>query len=128
MEQNWNHGDPLPFVQDAMIDPQKFEEYSMNPNNLTNQGKWIAFAALGYDVQSASSRNATAQDVIRQLRQGLSNASATPGQTSIYGLRFQVRMRIQGLNAKQGTLVTSWQIDHDKDVPRLITNWLEVDQ
>ena len=65
MEQNWNHGDPLPSVQDAMIDPQKFEEYSMNPNNLTNQGKWMAFAALGYDVKSASSRNAAAQDVIR---------------------------------------------------------------
>lgn len=28
----------------------------------------------------------------------------------------------------QKTLVTAWQIDTGKDVPRLITNWLEVDR
>lgn len=30
--------------------------------------------------------------------------------------------------AGEGTLVTTWQIDNDLDVPRLITNWLEVYQ
>lgn len=88
----------------------------------------MAFAALGYDVQSADSRKAAAQDTINQLRQGLANAPATQGQTSMYGIRFQVRVRIQGLNWREGTLVTNWQIDTGKDVPRLITNWLEVDQ
>lgn len=100
----------------------------MNPNNPANQGKWMAFAAIGYDVQSAESRNAATQDVLNQLRQRLANAPATQGQTSIYGLRFQVRVRIQGLNGREGTLVTNWQIDNGKNVPRLITNWLEVDQ
>ncbi|MFE1744903.1 DUF6883 domain-containing protein [Coleofasciculus sp. H7-2] len=128
MSQNWNSGDPLTRAQDAEIDPRKFEEYSMNPNNPANQRKWMAFAAIGYDVESAESRNAAAQDVINQLRQVLANVPATQGQTSIYGLRFQVRVRIQGLNGREGTLVTNWQIDNGKDVPRLITNWLEVDQ
>lgn len=100
----------------------------MNPNNPANQGKWMAFAVLGYDVQSTESRKAAAQNIINQLRQGLVNAAATEGQNSIYGIRFQVRVRVQGLNGRQGSLVTIWQIDNDKNVPKLITNWLEVAQ
>jgi predicted Zn-dependent peptidase len=128
MYQDWNAGDPMPRAQDAEIDPRKFEQYSMNPTNPTNQGKWMAFAAIGYDVENPQSRNAAAQDVINQLRQGLVNAPATQGQNSIYGLRFQVQVRIEGPNGGEGTLVTTWQIDNDRDVPRLITNWLEVYQ
>lgn len=128
MYQDWNAGDPLPRPQDAEIDPRKFEQYSMNPTNPGNQGKWMAFAAIGYDVENPQSRSAAAQDVINQLRQGLVNAPATQIQSSIYGLRFQVRVRIQGQNGGEGTLVTTWQIDNDRDVPRLITNWLEVYQ
>ncbi len=128
MYQDGNAGDPLPRAQDAEIDSRKFEQYSMNPTNPANQGKWIAFAAIGYDVENPQSRNAAALDVINQLRQGLVNTPATQSQSSIYGLRFQVRVRIQGLNGGEGTLVTTWQIDNDRDVPRLITNWLEVYQ
>ncbi len=128
MYQDWNAGDPLPKAQDAEIDSRKFEQYSMNPTNSANQGKWMAFAAIGYDMENPQSRNAAAQDVINQLRQGLVNAPATQSQSSIYGLRFQVRVRIQGPNGGEGTLVTTWQIDTGRDIPRLITNWLEVYQ
>ena len=128
MSQDWKPGDPLPKAEDAEIDPHKFEEYSMNPNNPSNQGKWMAFAAIGYDVQNAEARKAATDDVIRQLREGLGNAPAVKGQTSIYGFRFQVRVRIRGLNKREGTLVTHWQIDNGKEIPRLITNWLEVNK
>ena len=128
MCQDWNLGEPLPKAQDAEIDPRKFEEYSINPNNSGNQGKWMAFSAIGYDVQTTEGRNAAAYDVIKQLRSELANTPAIPGHTSIYGLRFQVRVRIRGLNGREGTLVTNWQIDRGKEIPRLITNWLEVDK
>ncbi|MBN3911412.1 MAG: hypothetical protein HWQ35_34215 [Nostoc sp. NMS1] len=128
MSQDWNPGDPLPKAEDAEIDSRKFEEYSMNPNNPGNQGKWMAFAAIGYDIQNLEARNAATGDVIRQLREGLGNAPAVKGQRSIYGFRFQVRVRIQGLNKREGTLVTHWQIDNGKEIPRLITNWLEVNK
>ncbi|MEH2166501.1 MAG: DUF6883 domain-containing protein [Nostoc sp.] len=81
-----------------------------------------------YDVQNAEARKAATEDVIRQLREGLTNAPAVKGQTSIYGFRFQLRMRIRGLNKTEGTLVTNWQIDNGKEIPRLITNWLLVNQ
>lgn len=128
MYQEWSPGEPLPMAQSAEVDIRKFVEYSMNPDNLANQGKWIAFAALGYEVQNVKGRTSAAHDIINQLRQGLTETRAIPDKTSIYGLRFQVRLRIQGLNTRQGTLVTNWQIDNGKNVPRLITNWLEVDQ
>lgn len=114
-------------AQEPEIDPRKFVEYSMNSNHPDNKGKWMAFAELGYDVQSPQGREWAAQDVINQLRQGFINAPSMPGQTSSHGTRFKVRVRIKGLNGKEGTLVTTWQIDNEKEVPRLITNWLEVD-
>ena len=110
------------------IDPRKFTEYSLNPNHPDNKGKWQAFAQLGYDVETPKGRNQAAENLIQQLRQGLINVPSIPGEPTVHGLRFKVRIRITGLNGQEGTLVTSWQIDVGKDIPRLITNWLEVDR
>jgi len=98
----------------------------MNPDNSANQGKWMAFAAIGYDVRNPQSRKSAAQDVINQVQQQLSDLPAIQGQSSSYGFRFEVRAVIQGGNRKEGTLVTIWQTDAGKNIPRLITNWLEV--
>lgn len=115
-------------LQEPEIDPRKFVEYSMNPSHPDNRGKWMAFAALGYDVQSLAGRTTAAQNIIIQLRQGFPTAPSTPGKTTTWGSRFQLRIKIQGLNGRQGDLITNWQIDQDKNTPRLITNWLEVYQ
>mgnify|MGYP000367825639 CR=1 FL=1 len=122
----WKPGDSLPNAQRADIDLRKFEEYSMNPDNPANQGKWMAFAAIGYDVQNAQGRNSAAKNVVSQLRQQLASLPATQGQGSLHGLRFEVRAVIQGINGRKGTLITIWQIDAGRDILRLITNWLEV--
>lgn len=36
MVQNWNSGEPLPRYRDVEIDPRKFIDYSLNPNNPAN--------------------------------------------------------------------------------------------
>lgn len=128
MSEDCKPGNLLPNAGNAEIDPRKFVEYSMNPENPGNQGKSMAFKALVYNVENVEGRNAAAEDVIKQLREAVVQTAATQGQPSIYGNRFQVRVRIRGINGREGTLVTSWQIDNDKEVPRLITNWLEVDK
>ncbi|MEG4807039.1 hypothetical protein QUA82_04325 [Microcoleus sp. F8-D3] len=110
------------------IDSRKFTEYSLNPNHPDNKGKWQAFAQLGYDVETLEERNQAAKNLIQQLRQGLINVPSIPGEPTVHGLIFKVRIRITGLNSQEGTLVTSWQIDVGKDIPRLITNWLEIDR
>jgi hypothetical protein len=125
---NWKPGNPLPNAENAEIDPRKFSDYSTNPDNPQNQGKWMAFSAIGYDVQTPTSRESTAQILIEQLRQAILEAPANPGKLTPYGVRFNVFITIQGASGQQGILKTVWQIDRGKENPRLITNWLEVYQ
>jgi hypothetical protein len=128
MEREWEFGQALPNVQEAEIDARKFQQYSLNPENPNNQGKWIAFVAIGYDVNSSQGRQTATEDIINQLRTKLSNLPATQEEPSIYGLRFEVQVTIRGLNGKEGNLITKWQIDRGKTKPRLISNWLKVPQ
>jgi hypothetical protein len=126
MLDNWKQGEPLPQWQNAEIDPRKFEQYSLNPNNPANQGKWKAFVQIGYDLNTIEDRQNATQDIINQLKKQLGNTPAIPQDETAYGLKFEVRVIITGLNGKQGNLFTGWQIDKGKNNPRLITNWLEV--
>ncbi|PSF33618.1 hypothetical protein C7H19_19725 [Aphanothece hegewaldii CCALA 016] len=128
MIQEWQPNNPLPNAEKAIIDARKFEQYSMNPNNPNNQGKWIAFATIGYEVRNANGRYSAAQDIINQLRFQLSNIPAILDESSIYGIRFEVQVVIIGANGRRGILVTKWQIDNNTDIPKLTTNWLKVAQ
>lgn len=98
----------------------------MNPDNPKNLGKWLAFEALGYNVQDGSMREIAAQEMISKIRDRLSLTPAIQNKISPYGIRFEVQIPIQGINGQTGTLITIWQFDNNSDVPRLITNWLEV--
>ena len=124
MEQEWESAQSLPNVQEAEIDARKFEQYSLNPENPNNQGKWIAFVAIGYDVNSPQGRQIATENIINQLRTKLPNLPATQEEPSIYGLRFEVQVTIRGLNGKEGNLITKWQINRGKTRPRLISNRL----
>jgi hypothetical protein len=125
---DWKPGNPLPEAQNAQIDPKKFDEYSMNPDNPQNRDKWKAFEQIGYDVYTPQGRSIGAQNLIEQLRLSLQSAPANQGKTSTYGPRFVVQVEIEGPNGKKGTLVTTWQVDKDKSFPRLITNWIAVNR
>lgn len=98
----------------------------MNPTNSKNQGKWRAFEAVGYDVHNDQNRETAAQEIILYLRQAILEAPALPGKFSPFGRRFNVSVPFMGINGRQGLLISVWQIDQDKDTPRLVTNWLEV--
>jgi hypothetical protein len=117
---------PLPNGAAATIDLAKFDRYSMDPNNTGNGGKWKAFQALGYDVQTEGGRTAGAQNVVNQLREKLATTPASLGKSSTFGPRYEVRIEIKGPNGREGTLQTVWQTDVGSSAPRLITNWLEV--
>lgn len=126
MDQKWQSGNPLPMAKYAEIDPHKFTEYSMNPSNPNNQGKWKAFEALGYNIDSPQNRKIAVESIITQIRLQLEHTSAILDEPSPYGTRFTVIISIVGLNHREGKLVTKWQIDNNKTIPRLITNWLQV--
>ncbi len=126
MNINWQEGEPLPNAEKAEIDLRKFTEYSMKPDNPQNQGKWMGFAMIGYPVETAEGRQIATQDVIQQIRQILPQTPAYQSKNNPYGIRLKVTIIIKGFNGQQGNLITIWQIDQDKTIPRLITNWLEV--
>lgn len=118
----------VPTFRNAEIDVRKFIDYSMNPENPDNRGKWKAFVSIGYSLEDLRSRELAAWSVIKQLRQVLPNAVAQPGRSSSYGQRFEVTVEIVGPNGRQGSLFTAWQIDNGRDTPRLVTNWLKACQ
>lgn len=110
---------------EAVVDVAKFRDYSMDRANPRNRGKFQAFEALGYDVSTPKSREAAAQDVIRQLRDALpgTNIKVDP---SRWGQRFGTATPITGPNSRSGTLRAWWQVDPGAKSPRMITNWVEV--
>jgi hypothetical protein len=116
----------LPNYKRAQIDPRKFKDFSLSPDNPRGKSKWRGFVQLGYDVHTSQGREAATQDIIKQLQSRLGSSPAAPGTVSSYGFRFEVRTEIVGPNGKVATLNTEWQIDNRGDIPRLITNWVEV--
>ncbi|WP_420705299.1 DUF6883 domain-containing protein [Kamptonema sp. PCC 6506] len=51
---------------------------------------------------------------------------ATLDKNSEYGIRFEVKVPIQGPNGRRGILLTKWQMEQGQS--RLITNWLKVNK
>ena len=117
---------PLINFDQALIDFAKFTEYSLNPHHPQNQGKAAAFKQLGYDIETSQERIAATQNLVSQLRSKLKTSPAIPDGETTYGSRYLVRTPVLGPNGKTGTLVTIWQYDIGADVPRLVTNWLQV--
>ena len=126
MSINWREGLPLPNADQAEIDLRKFTDYSLKPDNPQNQGKWMGFAMIGYPVETSECRQIATQDIIQQIRQKLPYTPAYKSKNNPYGIRLKVIINIKGFNGQEGNLITIWQIDQDKTIPRLITNWLEV--
>ena len=126
MKHDWQVDEVLPKAAQAEIDFRKFTEYSMNPSNSNNQGKWKAFDLLGYNVNSVQGRFIATQHIINQIRLHLERTPAILDDPSQYGMRFSVKIPIIGFNDKKGILVTKWQIDKNKCIPRFITNWLKI--
>jgi hypothetical protein len=116
--------DHLPNVERAVVDPRKFQDYSMRAEHRENRGKWQAWANMGYDIGTPADRQAATRDVISQLNAQLPDVKATLTQRTPHGTTFEVKSEIVGPNGRHGTLVTLWQFDNGSDAPRLVTNWV----
>ncbi|MGX9671249.1 DUF6883 domain-containing protein [Mycobacterium sp. HM-7] len=114
---------PLANAAKAVIDPKKFEGYSMDPTNLANNGKWQAWQQVGFNVDTAAGREAATQQVLQQIRAQLPNSPAVLDKMTQFGQRYEVSSTINGPTGR-GTLKMIYQMEDG--VPRLITNWLEV--
>lgn len=103
----------MPSFERVFIDPAKFANYSLDPENPHNRGKWQAFQQLGYDVHSEAGRQAGAQNLIQQIEEKLTSTSIEKLNVATFGERYRAEVIINGLNGLTATLVTVWQVDED---------------
>lgn len=105
---------PLPNAEHAQISPDKIEGYSLNPEHVSGRHKARVFeSALGFNKGNAD-------DLIGQIREGLTRNPAVLGRTDRYGQRFTVDMTIAGPKGSR-VVRTSWIIEPGSTTPRLST-------
>lgn len=110
----------------AVVDIEKFRDYSMNPEHPKNGGKHLAFEALGYVLAKPCDRERAARAVIEQLLNAVQRGQTPTQRDSQWGVRYDTATVIKGPNGRCGTLRAAWQEEPGSVAPRLITNWLEL--
>lgn len=110
----------LPRAGQAEIPEEKLRAYVLDPAHPTGRHKARVFAsALGI----------TAADW-RFLRDQVLDRVTTSPVTAIrpkppYGVEYEVRVEIDGLNGETHTIITGWLVAGDQP-PRLITSYVEL--
>src|SRR5690606_37171890 len=85
----------------AIIDPRKLTEYALNPNHPVGGNKARVFeSALGFTQNNAD-------DLMRQIRQGVMEHTPVPGKIDQFGTRFTVDIPVVGASG-DGTVRTGW--------------------
>ena len=101
----------LPNADKAVIPPEKFTNYVLNPNKDPN--KAFAFqSALGYYAGNAGL-------LVDNIRTNLSRFPALPNGHNGYGWRYECIMSIIGANGKMAKVLTAWIVRDGEDFPRL---------
>ena len=115
-------------VDRAELDVRKLSEYAMNPGHSQNNGKFRAWAALGYEVGNAAARFEDAQE-LRELigRHMLPDGKVAAVKETADGTDYRVLNGFIGPNDRRATLVTCWRVSPDELAgPRLLTSWLAI--
>ena len=107
----------LPKRKAAQIPTEKFTEYALNPRKAPD--KAVAFSsALGYDVDSVD-------DLIGRIREGLGRFPAKQKGDNGYGMRYEVRMEIEGRNSRTAKIITAWIDDNKTKEMRLVSAYVD---
>jgi filamentous hemagglutinin len=75
-------------------------------------------SALGYDASNAN-------DLLAQIRKGVTQTAASPGTVDEFGSRFRVDIAVKGANGKMAIVRTAWIYDPGSHVPRLVTLYVK---
>lgn len=109
----------LPKYDLANIPDAKISGYALNMEHPIGKHKAIAFqSVLGYNIENQ-------EELIRQIRYGLSRYRASERATTKYGRPFEVKMLILGANGRYAPVITGWQIDNGSDIPKLTTIYVD---
>ncbi len=98
----------------ATIDPRKLTEYALNPNHPVGGNKARVFeSALGFNRSNAD-------DLMAQLRRGVTENKPIPGKVDKWGTRFTVDIPVTG-PAGSGIVRTGWIYTPGSTTPSLNT-------
>ena len=108
----------LPNGDRAVVDDRKLLQYILSPAHPHGRSHARLFdQLLGINLGNA--------DVLRQaLLLAARDADATPGQSSPYGQKFEVRFPMSGPRGRY-TVLSVWFVEADDSAPRLITAYIE---
>jgi hypothetical protein len=106
-------------VNEVIIDPRKLTDYALDPENPKGKDKAVMFQRhLGYTKDNY-------QLLLNQLYDRSLDAEAIPKNEDQFGVRYQVDLEIQGVEAQQIEIVrTGWLIPPNSDQARLTTLYI----
>jgi len=104
----------LPGAERAVVDPAKVRDYLLSSAHAIGRFKARFFLGLGYSPENW-------QALVRDLERHAEEGSATRGERSAYGQKFQVRGRLVGPNGRDAEIITIWIVLTGEDVPRFVT-------
>lgn len=107
----------LPRYEKAVLPEAKFNGYALNPLKAPDKAR--AFSeALGYDLSNGD-------DLIRNIREHLSEFAAVEKPDNGHGKRYQVVMELTGPNGKTANVLTAWIDDAETGEMRLTTAYVD---
>ena len=111
----------MPNYDRATIDDRKFLDYSLNKNHPIGKHKAAAYEqGLGLNL---SNYYLLKQQIVEKVNSG--NAKLIKIEKTSYGVKYSYELPIVGPNGKTKSVIVVYQIDKDKTIPRLITNYLK---
>ena len=116
-------GEPLPRAEDAYNVHEKLREYSLNLAHGVGGGKAAGFLQiLGISAADAEYLAAALLEGVRELP-----VTAVRGNAP-FGLNCNVIVPVRGLGDRAdrvANVLTSWELRHEDDRPRLITAYID---
>lgn len=114
-----SNAEKLPNFDKASIPVSKLSGYALNKNHPVGKHKAIAFEkVLGYT-------EANQNDLIVEIRKGLTQYRAISRKATQYGQPYEVQMVIAGANGRTAKIKTGWIVEKDSAIPRLTTVYID---
>jgi hypothetical protein len=104
----------LPDAEDAQIEPAKLRDYLLSSTHPIGRFKYRFFSRLGYT--SGQWRRLEAD-----LRELAVTGEATPGESTEYGQKYEVRGMLKGPSGRMAEVVTVWIVLAGQETPRFVT-------
>jgi hypothetical protein len=104
----------LPAAERAHIDPAKVRNYLLSASHPVGRFKSVVFEALGYRAEEW----AVLRDDLLALAR---TTEAVPGQTSVFGQKYEVSGTLRGPNGREAKFTSVWLVTTDDGAPRFIT-------